>query len=176
LRRDKCVGRIAVVFNTSDDYLKWLEVVSKWDVFLKTFTQYASHQIQQGLIFQLPLTAQKQTENDMEVDKKPERKSYILNVQVKLRKLLMIKESFKTVEPRQMFMNKNGKSIFYKFLVDNERYIPLDIVKFFCEKQHPPVSTDFGNTDLLCMLNFIIKNVKHFLKKSLSIKQIPLNY
>ena len=56
---------------------------------------------------------------------------------------------------------------FYKFLVDNERHIPLDVVKSFCEKQRPPVSTDFGDADLLCMINFVIENVKHFSKKSL---------
>lgn len=38
------------------------------------------------------------------------------------------------------------------------------MVKSFCAKQHPPISTDFGNADLLCMINFIIENIKLFLK------------
>ncbi|RIA82358.1 hypothetical protein C1645_788493 [Glomus cerebriforme] len=42
-------------------------------------------------------------------DKRKERKSYILNVQVKLRKRAVIKQSFNTVEPKKMFMNKNQK-------------------------------------------------------------------
>ncbi|CAG8698024.1 22258_t:CDS:2, partial [Racocetra persica] len=57
------------------------------------------------------------------------------------------------------------KKTIYKFLVDSERFIPLDVVKSFCAKQHPPISTDFGDVDLLCMINFIIDNIKLFLKQ-----------
>ncbi|UZO18737.1 uncharacterized protein OCT59_010049 [Rhizophagus irregularis] len=64
------------------------------------------------------------------------------------------------VEP---LLNLVEKAI-YKFLVESEGFIPLDVVKSFCAKQHPPISTDFGNADLLCMINFIIENIKLFLK------------
>ncbi|CAB5381611.1 unnamed protein product [Rhizophagus irregularis] len=39
-----------------------------------------------------------------------DRKSYILNVQAKLRKTYVLKQSFKTVEPDQMFTDKNYNS------------------------------------------------------------------
>ncbi|CAG8456750.1 4733_t:CDS:2 [Dentiscutata heterogama] len=65
------------------------------------------------------------------------------------------------VEP---LLNLVEKAI-YKFLVDSESFIPLDVVKSFCVKQHPPISTDFGDADLLCMINFIIENIKLFVKQ-----------
>ncbi|PKC05109.1 hypothetical protein RhiirA5_228013 [Rhizophagus irregularis] len=39
-----------------------------------------------------------------------DRKSYILNVQAKLRKTYVLKQSFKTVEPDQMFTDKKYNS------------------------------------------------------------------
>jgi hypothetical protein len=111
---DKCVGQIAVEFNTSDDYLKWLEAVSKWEeegCLPEDFCPICFPPNTAGpdisIAFNCPKT---KTENDMDVNEILEQKSYILNVQVKLRKLPIIKESFKTVEPRRMFMDKNGKS------------------------------------------------------------------
>uniref|UniRef100_U9UH05 Uncharacterized protein n=1 Tax=Rhizophagus irregularis (strain DAOM 181602 / DAOM 197198 / MUCL 43194) TaxID=747089 RepID=U9UH05_RHIID len=54
----------------------------------------------------------------------------------------------------------------YKFLVDNERNIPLNVVMDFVSKQRPPVNIDFSNADLLCMLNFIIDNINIFIRVS----------
>ncbi|CAG8706412.1 5506_t:CDS:2, partial [Cetraspora pellucida] len=66
------------------------------------------------------------------------------------------------IEP---FVNLAEKAI-YEFLVKNESVIPLEVVERFVAKQRPPVSTDFNNADLLCMLNFLIENINIFLKKS----------
>ncbi|CAI2188019.1 12172_t:CDS:2, partial [Funneliformis geosporum] len=65
------------------------------------------------------------------------------------------------VEP---LLNLVEKAI-YKFLIESEGFVPLDVVKSFCAKQHPPISTDFEDADLLCMINFIIENIKLFLKQ-----------
>ncbi|CAB4483686.1 hypothetical protein RhiirA5_421535 [Rhizophagus irregularis] len=54
----------------------------------------------------------------------------------------------------------------YKFLVDNECNIPLNVVMDFVSKQRPPVNIDFSNADLLCMLNFIIDNINIFIRVS----------
>ncbi|CAB4405524.1 unnamed protein product [Rhizophagus irregularis] len=57
-----------------------------------------------------------------------------------------------------------AKKAIYKFLVDNERNIPLNVVMDFVFKQRPPVNIDFSNADLLCMLNFIIDNINIFIR------------
>lgn len=65
------------------------------------------------------------------------------------RSLRQIKQAFSftaseqgaVVEP---LLNLVEKAI-YKFFVDSESFIPLDVVKSFCAKQHPPISTDFGD-------------------------------
>jgi hypothetical protein len=67
------------------------------------------------------------------------------------------------IEP---LLNLVEKAI-YKFLVESEGFVPLDVVKSFCAKQHPSISTDFGDANLLCMINFIIENIKLFLKQRL---------
>ncbi|CAB4496328.1 unnamed protein product [Rhizophagus irregularis] len=67
------------------------------------------------------------------------------------------------VEP---FIN-SAEETAYEFLVKNESIIPSEIVEKFVAKQRPPISKDFRNADLLCMLNFIIENIKIFSKKSL---------
>ncbi|CAG8614531.1 4877_t:CDS:2, partial [Racocetra fulgida] len=66
------------------------------------------------------------------------------------------------IEP---FVNLAEKAI-YEFLVKNKSVIPLEVVERFVTKQHSPVSTDFNNADLLCILNFLIENINIFLKKS----------
>jgi len=66
------------------------------------------------------------------------------------------------IEP---FINLSEK-IISDFLVKNESIIPLEVVESFASKQRPPVSLDFRNADLLCMLNFLIENINIFLKKS----------
>ncbi|RHZ74076.1 hypothetical protein Glove_227g103 [Diversispora epigaea] len=80
-------------------------------------------------------------------------------------------EQGSVVEP---FVNLAEKAI-YRFLVNNESIIPLEAVEKFVAKQHPPVSTDFSNADLLCMLNFIIENINIFLKKSVFHGQFKAN-
>jgi len=116
---DNCMGRIAVESTTADNYLEWLRAVAEWektgnvpkgfcpicyppnmagpDISIAFFFPRAEDDIQLD-----------EAEDDMQLDE--ERKSYILNVQVKLRKKAMIKESFRTVEPNRMFIDKNGKS------------------------------------------------------------------
>ncbi|CAJ0917307.1 12341_t:CDS:2 [Entrophospora sp. SA101] len=66
------------------------------------------------------------------------------------------------IEP---FINLAEKAV-YNFLVKNERIIPLETVKAFVAKQCSPISRDFCNADLLCMLNFILENINIFLKES----------
>lgn len=67
------------------------------------------------------------------------------------------------VEP---FINLAEKAA-YDFLVKNESIIPSKVVDKFVSRQQICVSKDFRNADLLCLLNFIIENVKMFSKKSL---------
>ncbi|EXX70872.1 uncharacterized protein OCT59_000013 [Rhizophagus irregularis] len=50
----------------------------------------------------------------------------------------------------------------FRFLVKNQEYIPSNIVKEFAIKCHPPRNVDFSDADLLCLLNFIIKNSSLF--------------
>ncbi len=50
----------------------------------------------------------------------------------------------------------------YMFLVKNENIIPARTVESFAARQRPKVNKDFGNADTLCMLNFIIENIKIF--------------
>ena len=54
----------------------------------------------------------------------------------------------------------------YNFLVKYEDKLPDILVENFAAKQNPPVSKDFRDADVLCMLKFIIENVKIFLKES----------
>ncbi|CAG8744735.1 9617_t:CDS:2, partial [Racocetra fulgida] len=75
------------------------------------------------------------------------------------------------IEP---FVNLVEKAI-YEFLVKNESTIPLEVVENFCSKQRPPVNTDFSNADLLCMLNFMIENIKIFLKNAVFHGQFKAN-
>nr|CAG8639632.1 505_t:CDS:2 [Entrophospora candida] len=90
-----------------------------------------------------------------------------------------VKQNFSFTENEQgaviePFVNLAEKAI-YKFLVNNESIISPEVVEKFMAKQHPPVSTDFSNADLLCMLNFIIENINIFLKKSVFHGQYKAN-
>jgi hypothetical protein len=107
---DKCVGQIAVESTTADNYLEWLRAVAEWEKtgnVPKEFCPICYPPNMAGpdisIAFFFP-----RAEDDMQLDE--ERKSYILNVQVKLRKKAVIKQSFRTVEPNLMFIDKNGKS------------------------------------------------------------------
>jgi hypothetical protein len=108
---DKCKSRIAVESTTADNYLKWLRAVAEWEKtgnVPKDFCPICYPPNTAGpdisIAFCFPVA-----ENDMQLDEEhEERKSYILNVQVKLRKMPMIKESFRTVEPTLMFKDKDG--------------------------------------------------------------------
>ena len=53
----------------------------------------------------------------------------------------------------------------YNFLVKYEDKLPDILVENFASKQNPPVSKDFRDADVLCILKFIIENVKIFLKE-----------
>jgi len=53
----------------------------------------------------------------------------------------------------------------YNFLVKYEDKLPDKLVENFASKQNPPVSKDFRDADVLCILKFIIENVKIFLKE-----------
>ncbi|CAI2197186.1 19472_t:CDS:2, partial [Funneliformis geosporum] len=66
------------------------------------------------------------------------------------------------IEPYINFVEK----ALYKFLIDNEHIIPSKIVESFVAKQHPRISPDFENADILCMIKFITENISIFLKKS----------
>ncbi|CAG8669199.1 13721_t:CDS:2, partial [Acaulospora morrowiae] len=75
------------------------------------------------------------------------------------------------IEP---FINLTERAV-YDFLVNNEDIIPLEVVESFADKQRPPISKDFRNADLLCMLNFILKNIAIFSKKSVFHGQYKAN-
>jgi len=66
------------------------------------------------------------------------------------------------IEP---FINLSEKAV-SDFLANNESIVPLEVVESFANKQRPPISKDFCNADLLCMLNFITENIKIFSKNS----------
>lgn len=81
-----------------------------------------------------------------------------------------VKQSFSFSDSEQgaiiePFINLSKKTV-SDFLANNESIIPLEVVEPFANKQRPPISRDFCNADLLCMLNFIIENIKIFLKNS----------
>ena len=50
----------------------------------------------------------------------------------------------------------------FRFIISNEEYIPLEIVKNFTSKCNPPRQINFSDADLLCILNFIIQNITLF--------------
>jgi hypothetical protein len=110
---NECIGQIAVECTMADNYLKWLEKVAEWKDtgnVSKDFCPICYPPNTAGpdilIAFYFP-----KLENDMLLDKEfEERKSYILNVQVKLRKKAEMKGSFNTVEPKLMFIDKNGQS------------------------------------------------------------------
>jgi len=90
-----------------------------------------------------------------------------------------IKQSFSFTEKEQgaiiePFINLVERAV-YDFLVNNEDIIPLEIVESFADKQRPPISKDFCNADLLCMLNFILENITIFSKKSVFHGQYKAN-
>ena len=110
---DQCIGQMAVEFTTADNYLEWLREVAEWEKtgnVSQDFCPICYPPNTAGPDISIAFCFPK-SEDDMSLDKEyEERKSYILNVQVKLRKRAVIKQSFKTVDPRQMFKDKNGKS------------------------------------------------------------------
>ncbi|CAB4409323.1 unnamed protein product [Rhizophagus irregularis] len=65
----------------------------------------------------------------------------------------------------ETFLTLAEKAI-YNFLVKYEDKLPDILVENFASKQNPPVSKDFRDADVLCMLKFIIENIKIFLKES----------
>ncbi|CAG8516782.1 16554_t:CDS:2 [Acaulospora colombiana] len=90
-----------------------------------------------------------------------------------------IEQSFSFTEKEQgviiePFINLAERTV-YDFLVNNEDIIPLEIVESFADKQRPPISKDFSNADLLCMLNFILENIAIFSKKSVFHGQYKTN-
>ena len=50
----------------------------------------------------------------------------------------------------------------FRFIVNNEEYIPLEAVESFTTKCNPPRQVNFSDADLLCILNFIIQNINLF--------------
>ncbi|KAF0403876.1 hypothetical protein F8M41_009163 [Gigaspora margarita] len=84
------------------------------------------------------------------------------------RSLRQIKQAFSftaseqgaVVEP---LLNLVEKAI-YKFFVDSESFIPLDVVKSFCAKQHPPIKPLFHGrykANLVELLSNFKKNVRN---------------
>ncbi|CAG8524543.1 4919_t:CDS:1 [Racocetra persica] len=54
----------------------------------------------------------------------------------------------------------------YNFLIRHEGKISEKVVRDFAASQIPPINKDFRDADVLCMLKFIIQNIKLFLKES----------
>ena len=63
---------------------------------------------------------------------------------------------------------------FYTFLYNNTSIIPFKIVETFAKRQYPKIKPDFEKADTFCMINFIIKNIKIFMKKSAFNNENPL--
>ncbi|CAG8560721.1 7045_t:CDS:2 [Funneliformis mosseae] len=91
---DNCMGRIAVESTTADNYFEWLKAVAEWK---KTENApngfcpicYPPNMTEPDISIAFFFL---RAEDDMQLNE--ERKSYILSVQVKLRKKAIIKESF----------------------------------------------------------------------------------
>ncbi|KAF0399373.1 hypothetical protein F8M41_009726 [Gigaspora margarita] len=54
----------------------------------------------------------------------------------------------------------------YNFLVKHEKKISEQVVKNFAANQTPPINNDFRDADVLCMIKFIVQNIKIFLNES----------
>ncbi|CAG8534477.1 6535_t:CDS:1 [Funneliformis caledonium] len=86
---------------------------------------------------------------------------------------ILIHPSFSRISQKFSFSSSKQGSYVESILEHVERallipckhlkYIPFNIVKEFAVKCHPPRNIDFSDADLLCLLNFIIKNVSLFM-------------